>query len=142
MELAKAAIDVDEAFRTEHMAELQQLVYQLLTNGSEVVFMVVIALAAVLFGLASGLMYTSLGILAPIIVSVSGGGMPLLVNMFYVFCWSYIGYVFSPLHMCQILSDQECGCTIGERYRTYIPMILLLLVDVVAIYGLLTLLLL
>ena len=126
----------------KNMAELQQLVYQLLTNGSEVVFMAVIALAAVLFGLASGLMYTSLGILAPIIVSVSGGGMPLLVNMFYVFCWSYIGYVFSPLHMCQILSDQECGCTIGERYRTYIPMILLLLVDVVAIYGLLTLLLL
>ena len=126
----------------KNMAELQQLVYQLLTNGSEVVFMAVIALAAVLFGLASGLMYTSLGILAPIIVSVSGGGMPLLVNMFYVFCWSYIGYVFSPLHMCQILSDQECGCTIGERYRTYIPMILLLLVDVVAIYGLLSLLLL
>jgi len=105
---------------------LQNLVQGLLSGGSNLVFLVVIAAASVLFGLASGLMYTPLGGLAPIIVSVSTPGMPLLVNMFYVFCWSFLGYVFSPLHMCQVLSDRECGCTIGERYRTYIPMIFLL----------------
>lgn len=119
----------------KNMSELQLLVHDLLTQGSEAVFMLVIALAALLFGLASGLMYTALGILVPIITSVSGGGMSLVVDLFYVFCWSYIGYVFSPLHMCQILSDQECGCTLGERYRTYLPMIVLLLAAVMALYG-------
>ena len=125
----------------KNMAELQELVYELLTNGSEVVFMLVIALSALLFGLASGLMYTSLGVLVPIIVSVSGGGTSLVVDLFYVFCCSYIGYVFSPLHMCQILSDQECGSTIGERYRTYIPMVILLMVATLVLYGVFSVLL-
>ena len=126
----------------KNMSELQMLVHDLLVSGSDLAFLTVIALAALLFGLASGLMYTALGILVPIIVSVSGGGMPLVVNLFYVFCWSYIGYVFSPLHMCQILSDQECGGTISERYRTYLPMIVLLLAAVLILYGVFTLVLL
>ena len=123
------------------MSALQELVYELLTHGSELMFMLVIALAALLFGLASGLMYTSLGILVPIIASVSGSGGALIANLFYVFCCSYIGYVFSPLHMCQILSDQECGCTISERYRTYIPMIVLLIAATPILYGAFSLLL-
>ena len=126
----------------KNMSELQRLVHDLLVSGSDLAFLTVIALAALLFGLASGLMYTALGILVPIIVSVSGGGMPLVVNLFYVFCWSYIGYVFSPLHMCQILSDQECGSTISERYRTYLPMIVLLLAAVLILYGVFALVLL
>lgn len=125
----------------KNMSALQELVYELLTSGSELMFMLVIALAALLFGLASGLMYTSLGILVPIIASVSGSGGALIANLFYVFCCSYIGYVFSPLHMCQILSDQECGCTISERYRTYIPMIVLLIAATPILYGAFSLLL-
>ena len=125
----------------KNMSALQELVYQLLASGSELVFMLVIALAALLFGLASGLMYTSLGILVPIIASVSGSGSSLVVNLFYVFCCSYIGYVFSPLHMCQILSDQECGCTIGQRYRTYIPMMILLVAATLILYGVFSLVL-
>ena len=125
----------------KNMSALQELVYELLTSGSELMFMLVIALAALLFGLASGLMYTSLGILVPIIASVSGSGGALIANLFYVFCCSYIGYVFSPLHMCQILSDQECGCTISERYRTYIPMIVLLIAATPILYGVFSLLL-
>lgn len=125
----------------KNMSELQELVYELLTGGSELMFMLVIALAALLFGLASGLMYTALGILVPIVASVSGSDASLIVNLFYVFCCSYIGYVFSPLHMCQILSDQECGCTISERYRTYIPMIVLLIAATLILYGVFSLLL-
>lgn len=116
------------------MTDLQVLVQDLLTNGSGVVFLVVVALASLLFGLASGLMYTPLGVLVPIIAAISTGGASLVVDMFYVFCWSYIGYVFSPLHMCQLLSDKECGCQTGERYKTYIPMIILLVVASVGLY--------
>lgn len=118
------------------MTQLQNLVHGLLSGGSNLVFLLVIAVASLLFGLASGLMYTPLGVLVPIIVSVSAPGMPLLVNMFYVFCWSFLGYVFSPLHMCQILSDRECGCIISQRYRTYIPLILLLIAASIGLFSL------
>lgn len=121
------------------MDELQELVKMLITNGSGVVFLIVIALAALLFGLASGLMYTPLGVLVPIMASISSGGMSLVIEMFYVFCWSYIGYVFSPLHMCQLLSDKECGCGVGERYRNYIPMMILLVASSVLLYLLFSL---
>jgi len=125
---------------SQQMEDLLQLVHQLLTNDSQLIFLIVVALASLLFGFASGLMLTALGVLTPIIVSIFGGGIPLVINMFYVFCWSYVGYVFSPLHMCQILSNRECGCSFGEAYRTYLPMIVLLSVSPVVLYLLLSVL--
>ena len=110
----------------KEMDDLQTLVSSFLANGSLAAFMTTVAAAAALFGLASGLMYTPLGVLVPIVAGVSPTPKELVANLFFLFCWSYIGYFFSPLHMCQILSDRECGCTIGDRYRTYLPILLLL----------------
>ena len=58
----------------------------------------------------------------------------MMVRLFYVFLWCFIGYYFSPIHLCQLLTDKEVGCTPGERYRTYLPFLFLFPLFTVGLY--------
>lgn len=85
--------------------------------------LLVIAAAAVLFGLTTGLSMVPLGIILPLI-----GSLPLSENMklcycCFIFIWSFLGYFFSPLHMCQLLTVKHVGCSNGAVYRQYIKLI-------------------
>lgn len=125
----------------KRMDQLLTLGSSVLLIGSELVFLLGIAIIAILFGVATGLIYVSLGVLLPIIVTAfPADPIGLTIAAFYVFCWSYIGYMFSPVHMCQLLSDRECGSTVKARYRTYIPMFITLAGASVMLYGVTSLL--
>jgi hypothetical protein len=88
-----------------------------------------------LFGIATGLMYLPLGVLVPIAMNLPyASETHRLIALSYTFCWCFIGYFFSPIHLCQLLSDQETGCTVGERYRTYIPFLIILPIIPAALY--------
>lgn len=117
------------------MEGLLALFGALISGHSSLVFMVMVALVGLVFGLATGLMYLPLGVLIPIVMNAPHSGeMAQLIDLFYVFCWCFLGYFFSPIHLCQLLSDKEVGCTVGERYRTYLPMMLIVPVIPVALY--------
>ncbi len=119
------------------MEALLALFGELIGGHSDLLFLVMVALVGLVFGLATGLMYLPLGVMIPIVAAAPHTGeMDLLVDLFYVFIWCFIGYFFSPIHLCQLLSDKEMGCTVGERYRTYLPMMLILPVFPVALYFL------
>lgn len=124
------------------MEGLLALFGALISGHSSLVFMVMVALVGLVFGLATGLMYLPLGVLIPIVMNAPHSGeMAQLIDLFYVFCWCFLGYFFSPIHLCQLLSDKEVGCTVGERYRTYLPMMLIVPVIPVVLYLAYTLLL-
>ena len=126
----------------KQMDLLMALGSNVLLGSSESVFLLGVAIIAVLFGMATGLIYVSLSVLLPIVASAfSADSAVMTIVVFYVFCWSYIGYMFSPVHMCQLLSDKECGCTVAERYRTYLPMMALLAITSVMLYWIMSLLL-
>lgn len=122
--------------------ELPTLFDAVVGGQSRWVFLGMIALVGTLFGVATGLMYLSLGVLVPITV-----GLPYvseaarLIALSYTFCWCFIGYFFSPIHLCQLLTDQEMGCTVGERYRYYIPFMVVLPIITVLLYSAYTLIL-
>jgi len=87
-------------------------------------------------------MYLSLGVLVPIAMSLSyGSEAARLIALSYTFCWCFIGYFFSPIHLCQLLTDQEVGCTVGERYKNYIPFMVVLPAIIVLLYFVYTMLL-
>lgn len=125
-----------------NMGELLSLFSGLIGGESRLLFLVMVAVVGILFGMATGLMYLPLGVMLPIIAAAPHGSeMALLIDLFYAFVWCFIGYFFSPIHLCQLLSDQETGATVGERYRTYLPLLFALPILPVALYFLYSLLL-
>jgi len=106
------------------LSKLMDFFRALFTGQSLWVFLVLVAVVGVLFGLATGLMYLPLGVLVPIAMSLPYASYNArLVAMFYTFNWCFIGYLFSPIHLCQLLSDQATGATVRERYKNYLPLL-------------------
>lgn len=122
--------------------DLIALFQSLIAGNAQWVFLGMIALVGTLFGIATGLMYLPLGVLVPIAMNLPyPSETARMIALFYTFCWCFIGYVFSPIHLCQLLSDQVTGCTVGERYKAYLPMMVALPIFVVGLYFLYTLIL-
>lgn len=120
------------------MTELLAL-FSRLVSGQ---FLIAVASVGTIFGMATGLMYLPLGVLIPIVASASYvSEIDMLIHLSYAFLFCFIGYFFSPLHLCQLLSDKETGCTVGERYCAYLPLIPVLPAIAVALFFLYTLLL-
>lgn len=84
--------------------------------------LLVIAASALFFGLTSGLSFVSLGVLVPLL---TGLGLPQEQEMLYgvfIYTWSFIGYFFSPLHLCLVLTLRQMGCSMRSLYRSYLPL--------------------
>ena len=117
------------------MGDLLALFEHLVSAQSELAFLVTAAVVGTIFGLATGLMYLPLGVLVPIVANAAyPSEWEMMVRLFYVFLWCFIGYYFSPIHLCQLLTDKEVGCTPGERYRTYLPILFLFPLFTVGLY--------
>ena len=124
------------------MDDLLALFQELVSAQSDLAFLVTTAAVGTIFGLATGLMYLPLGVLVPIVVSGAySSEWDMLIHLFYAFLWCFIGYYFSPIHLCQLLTDKEVGCSPGERYRTYLPFFILFPASVIVLYGIYSLLL-
>ena len=108
----------------------------LFNNASGFSILLVIAFAAVLFGLTTGLSMVPLGIILPMV-----NNLPLTVNMklvycFFIYIWSFLGYFFSPLHMCQLLTVKHVGCGNGPVYKEYSKLIPCLAVYIFVLFYL------
>lgn len=78
-----------------------------------------LAVAAWFFGTITGLSLASLGIILPILGAMGLSGNALLVYTYAVFVSSYIGYFFSPLHLCQVFTNEFLCVSTGEIYTEY-----------------------
>ena len=122
--------------------ELIGLFESLISGRSQWIFLAMMAVVATLFGIATGLMYLPLGVLVPIAMNLPyASEAQRLIALSYTFCWCFIGYFFSPIHLCQLLSDRETGCTVGERYRTYVPFLIILPIIPAVLYFIYSLML-
>ena len=102
----------------------------LFNNASGFSVLLVIAAAAVLFGLTTGLSMVPLGILLPLISNLPLSPNAKLVYCSFIFVWSFLGYFFSPLHMCQLLTVKHIGCGNAKVYKEYSK-----LIPCVAVYS-------
>ena len=94
----------------------------LFNNASGVSILLVIAAASILFGVTTGLSMVPLGVILPLISSLPISVSAKLVYCFFVFVWSFLGYYFSPLHLCQLLTVKHVGCGTGPVYKQYIKL--------------------
>lgn len=80
------------------------------------------------FGLATGFSPASLGVIIPVI-----GGMTLSLTRMtalahIAFAWSFVGYFFSPLHLCQLFTVEYMKVDNVEVYKNYWKFIVLLVI--------------
>lgn len=114
----------------KNLDQVMNGVTTLFNNASGFSVLLVIAAAAVLFGLTTGLSMVPLGILLPLISNLPLSPNAKLVYCSFIFVWSFLGYFFSPLHMCQLLTVKHVGCGNSKVYKEYSK-----LIPCVAVYS-------
>lgn len=98
--------------------------------------LLVIAAAALLFGLTTGLSYVPLGVLMPLLTSLHLPPTEELLYCVFIYTWSFNGYFFSPLHLCQALTLQQMDCSVSELDKGYLPLMVEMAVAPFVIFGL------
>jgi len=78
-------------------------------------------LAAVFFGVITGFHMASIGFVIPMIMTLDLGHGEFLALLYFVYCAAYFGYYFSPLHMCQIFTNQYMNVKMKDLYSIYRP---------------------
>lgn len=89
-------------------------------NSSGISVLLVVSGASLLFGLSTGLSPVPLGIILPLVSALPMDPTAKLIYTFFVFVWSFLGYYYSPLHLCQLLTIQYVGCQSGPVYKEHL----------------------
>lgn len=110
-------------------------VAQMFTTSTGINILIVIALSSLFLGLISGLSYLPIGVLMPLIVSLSLPAEQELVYTFFTFTWCFIGYFYSPLHLCQVLTLAQMECPLPKLDRVYIPQMVQMVTTTFVLFG-------
>lgn len=106
--------------------EFNRILASLLSNPSTLIISIVGI--SVFFGLATGFQPASLGVIIPVIGSMALSLSRMTVLAHIVFAWSFVGYFFSPLHLCQLFTVEYMKVKNSEVYKMYFKFIVLLVI--------------
>lgn len=98
-----------------------------------------IAFISLFFGLTTGFQPTALGIVLPILVTLPITNNRLLLYSHFTYVLSFMGYYFSPLHLCQLFTCEYLEIPAVGIYKDYWKFFLGLAVIAIANYFLLSL---
>ncbi len=84
------------------------------------------------FGLATGFQPAAMGVILPVIggISLSVGRMTALAHI--AFTWSFMGYFFSPIHLCQLFTAEYMRVDNASLYKEYSRFIVILIIATIA----------
>lgn len=101
------------------LSDMQQIMTQAFAGGGTVVMMLVVMGNALFLGAITGLYYLTLGMFLPIAAGLASGSAALPL-MFFVCIWAFMGYFYSPLHLCQLLTMRCMEVKSREVYREHL----------------------
>lgn len=105
------------------------------TNMTSV--LLILFIASVLFGFITGNQGASLAIVLPMISQLEIFGEMIYIYVFFTFASAYIGYYFSPVHLCQAFTIQQMNTSTKELYKEYkLFLVAALIILVVSIFVL------
>lgn len=81
--------------------------------------MFIFMISAFFFGYITGYQSSSLIILLPMMSQLNLEGDLLYAYTYFAFAASFLGYFFSPLHLCQAFTVEHMGTTTQELYYEY-----------------------
>ncbi|MDK9710938.1 DUF401 family protein [Acidaminobacter sp.] len=127
-----------------HMEDLMGLVNALFSaSGSILTVFAVIFFTSLLIGYITGYSVASLAVTLPLISELGASLGMLHIYTYFAFGCAFIGYFFSPLHLCQAFTLQLMGVTTNElyaQYKLYAPLLIgALIVSVAVMLGIVAL---
>ena len=107
----------DIILQMDDMLDMANQLLEIIDSGIGI--MLLFSLVSVVFGFITGYPTSSLAITLPML-----GMMDLSYNHFHIYAYfllvmSFLGYFFSPLHLCQVLTIGEMKVNTGDLYKQY-----------------------
>ena len=106
--------------------EFNKILESLLSNPNTLIASM-IGISAI-FGLATGFQPAALGVIIPVIGSMAISLSRMTVLAHIAFVWSFVGYFFSPLHLCQLFTVEYMKVKNSQVYKTYLRFIVILVI--------------
>jgi hypothetical protein len=106
--------------------EFNKMLESLLSNPNTLIASM-IGISAI-FGLATGFQPAALGVIIPVIGSMAISLSRMTVLAHIAFVWSFVGYFFSPLHLCQLFTVEYMKVKNSQVYKTYLRFIVILVI--------------
>lgn len=106
-------------------------VFNSMFDGSSgfVSILAIFFIASLFFGYITGNIVGGLAIVLPMLSQLDISENMLYIYTFFIYGSSFLGYYFSPLHLCQVFTLEIMGATTGElyfEYKRYAPTVLIL----------------
>lgn len=119
------------------MESVSALLSTVFSNPNTIIFGII--LISFFFGMTTGFQPAALGVVLPILITLPISETRLLLYCHFTFSWSFIGYFFSPLHLCQLFTCEYLKISTIELYKDYWKFFLCLIVILFLNYFLLSL---
>jgi hypothetical protein len=81
--------------------------------------LVIFLVSSVFFGIITGNQTAALAIILPMVSQLNVTGNMLYIYVYFAFASAFIGYFFSPIHLCQAFTIQLMNVTTLELYKEY-----------------------
>lgn len=88
-------------------------------SNSIFTIMIVFFISSFLFGFITGSQQAAMAILLPMIFALQVSEQMIYVYIYYAFACAFLGYFFSPIHLCQAFTVEHMGTTTKELYKEY-----------------------
>ncbi|MDR1531990.1 MAG: DUF401 family protein [Clostridiales bacterium] len=119
----------------KNLEQINVLFLHIFTNSSGIVVLLAMMAGSFVLGLITGISLAPLGVFLPMLVSLQLSSTQLLVYCFFLWTWSFLGYYFSPLHLCQIVTVQYMKVSVGELYRSHLRLFPWVLLASFTLFG-------
>ena len=104
-----------------------------LTRAGVPLAVLCIALPAVI-GMASASQATTIALTYPILLSIVPAGASRALYAMLIYVSSYMSYMVSPLHLCQVFTVQYFQANVAKVYRYYVIPLAAIFVTMVGVY--------
>lgn len=103
----------------QSLTALLALCTNLLLTASGPLLLLGMAVGAGGLGFLTGMNLVPMGVFLPLLATMPISPSLQLCYCFFLSIWSFLGYYFSPLHLCQLLTIREMGAETRDVYREY-----------------------
>lgn len=94
-------------------------------------------ITSIFFGFITGNLGAALAVTLPILAQLNVSSNELYIYIYLAYVSAFMGYFFSPLHLCQAFTVDLMGVTTGElykEYRKYMVLMILILIGTFSVF--------
>lgn len=123
-----------------NMGDLLEIFNNMFNANNDILStMIIFLISSFFFGYITGNQTAALAIILPIISQLYITDEMLYIYTYFAFGSAFMGYFFSPIHLCQAFTLEHMGVSTEElykEYRFYMPILLLILIISVFVFEL------